>query len=333
VTNNTGQTWSGVNASDTGTGAAVTGVSGVRFLNSADGWAYGPELWYTANGSATTATWTKADTGGQVVTDLETAGNRAYAVFATCPPNLTWADIAHQCTSYTLKTSVAGSGTWTDVAGLPATMTPNPVDGGRAVLVLANGAGAAGAGEGFLVTPQNVLYAGALDGGAWRAVTSLPCTPGQSYLNNGIERPLLLATAGLLANGQVRLALSCSHENEPVGVDTVLWLSSDSGQTWTRQAQLGPDGVAAIGVPASMSAVGNQSVILATSTGIYTAALSGGSAWQPATISGSVPASGFSYVGMTTFTQGVAIGDPAGPQIWMTSDGGATWAPRPITSG
>jgi hypothetical protein len=331
VTHDAGKTWKGVNPPLSSAASGTTGVSGVRFLNGDDGWVYGPELWYTANGSAAIPSWTKADTGGQIVTDLETAGDQAFAIFATCPPAVSQASIAYACTSFTLKTSVAGSSTWTGVSGIPAALAPNPVaHAGRAELVLANSAG-----EGFLVTPQNVLYTGPLNGGAWHSVGALPCTAFEAYLNNSIARPLLLATAGLLNDGQVRLALSCSHTHAPGSVDTSLWTSNDSGQHWTRQPQLGSaegGNDTTIGIPASMTAVGNQSVILATSKGIYYVPLSGGTKWQGASLGGSVPADGFSYVGMTNFTQGVAIGDPAGTRIWMTSDGGQSWRPVPIQS-
>ena len=42
---------------------------------------------------------------------------------------------------------------------------------------------------------------------------------------------------------------------------------------------------------------------------------------------------GFSYVGMTELGQGVALsGNPGMHEIWMTTDGGQTWQPRPIQS-
>jgi hypothetical protein len=204
-------------------------------------------------------------------------------------------------------------------------MTPSPVYLGGAVLMLANSA------AGFLVTPQNVLYSGPLNGGTWHKVGALPCTESDAYLNNGIANPLLLAAAGVLSDGSVRLALTCAHTHVPSSVNTLLWLSSDSGQTWTFQSKLSANGgnAASIGVPASITAVGNQSVILATSKGIYYVPL-GGSSWQQATFDGTPPANGFSYVGMTNPTQGVAIGDPGGTEIWMTNNAGQSWQPAPI---
>jgi hypothetical protein len=40
---------------------------------------------------------------------------------------------------------------------------------------------------------------------------------------------------------------------------------------------------------------------------------------------------GFTYVGMTSATQGVALGGDLNLHaIWMTTDGGKTWQVRPI---
>jgi photosystem II stability/assembly factor-like uncharacterized protein len=44
-----------------------------------------------------------------------------------------------------------------------------------------------------------------------------------------------------------------------------------------------------------------------------------------------VPAGGFSYVGMTTDQQGVALpASPAAGAVWFTFDGGKSWRPSPV---
>jgi hypothetical protein len=44
-----------------------------------------------------------------------------------------------------------------------------------------------------------------------------------------------------------------------------------------------------------------------------------------------VPPGGFTYVGMTTSEQGVALpADTSLHEIWMTRDGGQSWQARPI---
>ena len=60
----------------------------------------------------------------------------------------------------------------------------------------------------------------------------------------------------------------------------------------------------------------------------------GASKWQAATLSDpSATVPGFTYAGMTGPLQGVALsGNPGLHEIWMTTDGGETWQPRPIQS-
>ena len=44
------------------------------------------------------------------------------------------------------------------------------------------------------------------------------------------------------------------------------------------------------------------------------------------------PAGGFTFVGMTTNTQGVAIpADAAAGTVWFTFDGGETWTPTRLS--
>ena len=90
-------------------------MSGIRFLDGVNGWAFGPELWATHDGGKPGPAST---TGGQRVTDLETAGNRAYALFAQCSGTNS-ASFASGCTSYTLMTAVQDSDQWRPWAARP----------------------------------------------------------------------------------------------------------------------------------------------------------------------------------------------------------------------
>ena len=57
----------------------------------------------------------------------------------------------------------------------------------------------------------------------------------------------------------------------------------------------------------------------------------GSTTWQPLTLHGPPPG-GFSYVGMTTDQQGVALpADPQAGTVWFTFDGGQTWAPSTVS--
>jgi hypothetical protein len=55
-------------------------------------------------------------------------------------------------------------------------------------------------------------------------------------------------------------------------------------------------------------------------------------AWQAAELTPAVPAGGFSYLGMTTDEQGIALpADPTSGTVWFTFDGGQRWQPSRIT--
>ncbi|MBV9379884.1 MAG: hypothetical protein JO242_04350, partial [Streptosporangiaceae bacterium] len=60
-TDDAGKSWSGVPAPLAGAPNGPDGVSGIRFLNASDGWAFGPELWATHDGGTT---WTRIPTNG-----------------------------------------------------------------------------------------------------------------------------------------------------------------------------------------------------------------------------------------------------------------------------
>jgi hypothetical protein len=337
-----GQTWHGLPAPSTGGPESATGVTGLRFLNATYGWAFGPELWATDDGGEH---WHPVNTGGAAVTDLETASGRAFALFAHCaPPAGSSGDTIAFCSSYTLETATAGSDTWTPVAGVPAGLTgtsaatsvpPGTTTTGSAVIELAGAAGKLPA-AGYLVAPGGTLYSGPLNGSAWHRVAALPCVPGGAW-SNGLPRQVLLAPDGVVAGGGgARLAVVCAV---PSSGSTAVYLSNDGGATWAERTGTGQAGTSLIGMPQSLTALTDGTLILATegSTssqgGIYLLK-PGASSWQAATLSDPSQRSyGFTYVGMTNATQGVALGgNPGLHAIWMTTDGGQTWQVRPIKS-
>ena len=109
-TDNAGKTWFGVPAPLTGAPDGASGVGGIRFLDGKNGWAFGPQLFATHDGGHT---WTQVATDGLRVTDLETVGDRAFGVFASCTG--TGADFAAKCTKFTLYSSPASADDWTPV--------------------------------------------------------------------------------------------------------------------------------------------------------------------------------------------------------------------------
>ena len=314
-TNDAGVNWQGGPAPNTKGPSGATGVGGVRFLNSTYGWAFGPELWATQDDGNT---WTQVKTNGQRVTDLETSDGRAYALFATCstPSGISSPTFAEDCTSYTLMTATAGSNDWTPVSGLPTGLTY----GGKptsAVLALTGS-------NGYLEAPDGTLYSGPI-GGTWSNAGTLPCKPGYSPQADGLPGNGLLA----LTN-PTQLAIACNgiSGTSPINV----WTSENGGQHWSRLPGASwSDVTGDFGFATSLAAAPNGTLVLSTTTGIYVLP-DNTDQWKPSNATGAgAPSGGFSYVGMTTDTQGVAL--PAKTslgEIWMTFDGGQTWSPLAV---
>ena len=344
-TSDGGATWHGLPAPPVGGPEGLTGVTGLRFLNGAYGWAFGPELWATNDGGEH---WHQVNTGNASVTDLETVNGRAYALFGQC--GAAGGNKIAACTSYTLESVTAGSDAWTPVAGVPAGLTTGSAAGGNpagaatgaagstatgsAVIELAGAAGTVPA-TGYLAAPDGTLYSGPLDGGAWHRVAALPCSPGPAA-NSGLPSQLMLAPDGIVPGGHARLAVVCAL---PSMAGTLVYLSDDGGAHWTEQTNVGPrGGLSLIGMPQSLTTKTDGTLILATvgSTsapgGIYLLT-PGAAKWQAAALSGPLPEPGFTYVGMTNAQQGVALsGNPGLHEIWMTTDGAKTWQAVPIQS-
>jgi hypothetical protein len=329
-TDDGGQHWQGVPAPNTG-----NGVTGLRFLNASYGWAFGPELWATNDGGQH---WHQVNTGSLSVPQLETVNGRAYALFASCSSIDGNQDAA--CTKYTLKTATAGRDNWTPVAGVPGDLTGGTADFTQAagqqdgaVIEIASATSSAPTGTGYLVAPDGTLYAGPLDGTAWHQAAKLPCAPGVGDNGGGQPHSLQLTPAGVTSSGATKLAMVCTATPART---TSVYLSQDGGSTWTAQA--GVASVPTTSTPTSLTALPDGSLILAagpggagSAGGIYLLS-PGATQWQAAALSDSSGTKyGFSYVGMTSPTQGVALGgNPNLHAIWMTTDGGKTWQVRPI---
>ena len=308
-TNDAGKTWHGGPAPATTGPSGAKGVSGIRFLDGTSGWAFGPELWATHDSGKT---WTQVDTHGARVTDLETAGDRAFALWATCSGSAT-AGFAAGCTSYTLMTTTASGDSWTPVGSATTGLSYGGL-ATSAVIALTSSTG-------YLVGPDGSLYSGPL-GGAWQKAGQTGCIPGAAQ-SNGLPSGAFLAPV--------------NSSTLDVGCDTggVFQVSSsaDGGATWVPQPLTAWAAVTPPSDVTSLTAAPNGSLTVATGSGIYVLA-AGATQWQQASVA-SAPDGGFSYVGMTTNEQGVAL--PANAslhEIWMTFDGGQTWAARtPITPG
>ena len=310
-TDDAGRTWTGVPAPMAGPADGATGLSQIRFLDLKDGWAYGPQLFVTHTGGQT---WAPVDTGGLRVTDLETVGNRVFALWASCTGNGPAYGV--NCTRFTLYSAPADGGSWAPVG----TSTTGLTDGQAseaAELVLTGS-------RGYLLAPGGALYAGPVDGsGPWARVSSLAasCPIGAARADGQPTGALL----GAVNARELILACASASSGTNPSVSTqqkFIYSSPNGGVSWL---QLGT--APAAGVAFSLAASPSESVMLATDQGIELLP-TGEIDWQMASLRGGGPAGGFGYVGMTTDEQGIALpADPSAGTVWFTFDGGQTWAP------
>jgi hypothetical protein len=302
-TDDAGGSWHGVPAPVTGAPNGSRGVGQIRFLTPGDGWAFGPELWATHDGGAH---WTRIPTHGMRVVALETSGGRAFAVWARCDGGLL--GLAAGCTDFSLYSAAATSDSWSKVPGATGLSLGSAVS--SASLVLSGG-------QVHLFAPDGEVLSGPATGGRMIAATSggtpahAPCTPGVGQ-RGGQPTQALLASTG---NG---LILLCPSTAIGDAQHKALYYSADGGTTWQ------PEGTAPrTGIATSLAGTPDGGVVLATDQGIQTSAHPG-STWRAAGDT-SLPG-GFTYVGMTTNTQGIAI--PAQQSlhsVWFTFDGGHHW--------
>jgi hypothetical protein len=306
-----GRTWTEAPAppASISTPGTSTGVSSLRYLDGINGWAYGPDLWSTHDGGQT---WNQVPTGGKVIIDLETSSGRAFAIFATCDSPSAASAITkydRSCTGFTLESTPAGTDDWTPVGSATTNLTATAST--SALLTLPSIT--FGGGTGWLLGPDGSLYSGSMTGGAWSWVSATPCPAPAA---GGTASPSLLyqetGSTLLEACGFSEPGAGASGSAPGPGI----YISANGGLTW--QPQTTAPAPAAINSVAYTPSVPD---IIASAGGLFIRPASTG---QWTRIAGTPPG-GFSFVGTTDATQGVAV--PAGQldYIWMTYDGGQTW--------
>ncbi len=300
-TSNYGASWYGVSAPETPGADSPAGVSQLRFSNLTHGWAFGPGLWETSKGGWP---WTSENTDGMQVTDLETVGGRAFAIFASCSG--TGQDYAATCTRFSLYTSAAGTTTWSPVIVPSGFATMSTVAPSAATLVISGG------NTGYLLTPSGAVLSGPVTGGAWSKAGMAPCAPGAPQASGEPDGAQLSAGPSLL--------LACDN-----GATSTIYTSTN-GAHWQRAGK-----VLVKGTPTALAGSSPDIIVLATTVGIYYSDNSGAS-WHAAAVRPAAPG-GFSYIGMTTPRFGVAVPAQAKlGEVFVTKDGGQTWMPSPIAS-
>jgi len=310
ATADAGATWRGMPAPVTGAPDGGGGVSQVRSLDGVHGWAFGPQLYATHDGGQH---WARIATQGMRVTGLETVNGVAFAIWAVCAG--TGPDFAADCTSFSLYSSPAGQDDWTPVSG--ATGLSDPAGAAASAQLVLTGT------QGYLLAPGGELISGRITSLArWRAVTTppgvpvkLPCAP---HASETAGHPL----RAMLASTGPGLALLCADQGSGGTQAKTLYYSADRGRTW---ASAGP--APAPGIAMSLSGTPDGPVLVATSDGIDVSANAPGNGaldWR--TARGAAAPGGYSYVGMTTSQQGVAIPVDTGLHaVWFSYNGGAHW--------
>ncbi len=327
-TDNAGKTWTGVPAPLAGPPDGATGVSQIRFLNTEDGWAFGPELFATTDGGQN---WTQVGTGGLRVTDLETVGSRVFALFASCTGG--GSAFAGACTHFTLYSAAAAAssvaGDWAPVGGTTSGLTSGAPDEAASLVLTGS--------RGFLLAPDRALYTGPVTGsGAWTLVNSItPACPVGAAQADGqpagalfgavSAKELILACAAVSGSSGSGSGGSGSGGSGSGGQRKLIF-SSPNGGAGRIQLATAP----AAGIATSVAASPAETVVLGTNQGIDLLP-QGDIAWQPAHLTGPAPAGGFAYVGMTTDEQGIALpASPASGTVWFTFDSGRSWQPSQL---
>jgi hypothetical protein len=307
-TSDYGKAWSTADAPPAGPPNGSSGVSQIRFLEQTNGWAYGPELYVTHDGGAT---WTKVGRLPGRVIDLATVGGSAFAVVASCSG--TGANYADGCTRFALYTSPYYSNSFQPVPGAAGNGLVEP---GALQLTSQHGYLLAG----------GMLFEGSPSGGAWHkmAISSgdVPaCLTGGKHRAASFERGLIAPGADSL----LYVICQATASGSTGGSEPVLFRSADAGQTWQLEGDVPSTGTAT----SVAIAPGGGAIVVAMSDGIDYSA--NGHAWHLAIGGSLAPASGFSYVGMTTQQEGVAVpADASLGELFFTADGGHSWRARQI---
>ncbi|MGN6792591.1 MAG: hypothetical protein ACTHJW_09405 [Streptosporangiaceae bacterium] len=293
-----GTTWTEIGAPPAGRPDGATGVSQVRFLNRRNGWAYGPALYATHDGGES---WHAINTKGRRVIDLSTVGHRAFAVLASGCTG-TGEQFGSGCTAFRLFSTPASADRWQSV--------PDVAGAGLAVP-----GGLQLTGRGGYLFAGGRLYAGPVTAGSWHRVRATPSTPGclngRSPYGVRLIAPTFDARALYLTCGSTRAAANLSF-----------YVSTSNGQTWRSLPRIPVPADAATSLAVSPAGP----LILASRTGLFYS--KDGRVWRQA--KGPVPAGGFSFAGMTTSTNGVAVAEAPVQAVYITTDGGLTWRARSI---
>jgi hypothetical protein len=266
------------------------GISALRFADTSNGWAFGPELWATHDGGAT---WSRVAITGlpaaATILTLETAAGTVHAVAYDPDRN-----------DFPIASSPVAADDWRIAAvRLPVGAGPVPV----IQLVLSRTSG-------WVLENDRTVVAGArLEARAWRA-----------------WEPACLDVAGpalLAASSPSDLAAVCDVGAMSTPQGEQLFMSVDGGTTFGK-AGTGPSVSSAVAI----ATPDRSTIVVAGSKGsgsALVASYDSGRTWSTVHSGGAVL---FADLGFTTETQGIVITtDRSGAgQLLMTHDAGRTWS-------
>ncbi|MGH2468363.1 MAG: hypothetical protein ACRDGL_11655 [Candidatus Limnocylindrales bacterium] len=295
-----GRSWGRVAAPSTTVGdpalsqADTQGVSGLRFADPLDGWAFGPDLWATHDGGASWHRLVAPGGGGAAVLALEAHAGRVHAAVD-----------AASLGGYRIATSPVGADAWT--------LAPPAVAYGAGpapqIQLVLSGSG------GWLLEVDRAVIGGLRLGPSGWSEWQPPCLD--------VNGPAVLA-----ASSAADIVAGCDEGvwgPAPTGatgehvVAEHFYRSTDGGTTFARSATTVP--LASLSVLAAATpslVVGAGSVDDAGSNAVI-CSRDGGRTWATSLRLGTEQPL---YLGFTTATQGVLITDAG---LRLTYDGGRTW--------
>ena len=295
-----GHTWTSIGAPPTDVIASLgmdedpgSGVAGLRFANTNDGWAFGPGLWATHDGGSSWASVKIAGIAapGKVVA-LETSHGMVHAVL-------------YDGSQFRIASSQIGADRWT-LAPIRIELGAGPVPAVQ--LVLSGDAG-------WVLVNNRVVIAGArLQAGGW-ADWQPPCaTVNGSAVLDASSATELVAVCDVGAWGD--------PGGQPMGEHA--YISHDGGHTFARTGTVPP-----VVQATEISAAGPHAFVIAGGDArgtVVVGSFDTGHTWK--TLLQPVLEQ-VSELGFTTASQGVLIltDDQATARLFMTRDGGRTWNP------
>jgi photosystem II stability/assembly factor-like uncharacterized protein len=288
-----GKAWTSINAPETTIGQPAVdvspkGITGIRFADLRDGWAFGPELWATHDGGKT---WKRLDilSGGAIVALASSRGTVHAVAYDGGVGN------------YRIASAPVGGDAWSTASlKLPVGAGPVPV-----VQLVLSGEG------GWILENDRTVVAGArLVGGTWRTWQP-PCADA-------------VGPAFLGASSATDLAAACDVGAWSNAQGDHLFVSRDGGVSFIEIGKRNPT----IDSASGLATPNRSTIVVAgydSHGSVLTGSFDSGHSWtvvdRPTSVS-------LTDLGFTSPAQGVVIATASSgaSHLLVTRDGGHTWS-------